>query len=61
MNNLPQHRQILWGRTHGKTWEPTDSDPILFFPAVDRFDRIAGVLLAVGIGSFFATLVAYSI
>ena len=60
MNNLPQHRQILWGRTHGKTWEPTDSDPVQFYPQTG-VSRIAGFLLAIGIGASLATLVAYSI
>ena len=60
MNNLPAHRQILMGRTHGKTWEPTDSDPVQFYPQ-SRVSALAGVLLAIGIGASLATLVAYSI
>ena len=60
MNNLPAHRQIVYGRTHGRTWEPSDSDPIRFYPQT-RVSRVAGFLLAVGIGASLATLVAYSI
>ena len=60
MNNLPAHRQILMGRTHGKTWEPTDSDPITFY-AQTGVSRVAGYLLAIGIGASLTLLVAYSI
>jgi len=59
MNNLPAHRQILMGRTHGRTWNPADSDPVRFYPASTRFDKVAGALLAVGIGASLASLVAY--
>ena len=60
MNNLPAHRQLLWGRTHGKTWEPTDSDPVTFYPA-SRVSKLAGYVMAVSIGASLAFLVAYSI
>ena len=60
MNNLPEHRRLIYGRTHGRTWEPSDSDPVTCYPQTG-VSRLAGFLLAIGIGASLATLVAYSI
>ena len=49
MNNLPEHRRILWGRTHGKAWYPADMDPVRFYP--NNHDKLAEWLLAAGIGA----------
>ena len=49
MNNLPEHRRILWGRTHGKAWEPADMDPVRFY--ANNHDRLLDWLLAAGIGA----------
>ena len=48
------------GRTYGRTWEPSESDPVTFYPQ-SRISYLAGVVLAFGIGSGLAFLVAYSI
>ena len=60
MNQLPAHRRLIYGRTHGRTWEPADADPITFYPQTG-VSRVAGYLLAVFIGASLATLIAYSI
>ena len=48
------------GRTYGRTWEPSDMDPVQFYPE-SRISWLAGVVLAFSIGSGLAFLVAYSI
>jgi hypothetical protein len=59
MNTLPQHRQIIFGRTAGRTWDPADSDPIRFYPATTRADKVYGVILAIAIGIGSAMLLAH--
>ena len=59
MNSLPHHRQILFGRTHGRTWNPAESDPITFHPSVSTTERIYGVVLAVVLGVVGAVLLAH--
>ena len=60
MNNLPEHRRLLAGRTHCTAWNPGDSDPVQFYPQTG-VSRVAGFLMAVFIGASLATLIAYSI
>jgi len=60
MNTLPEHRRLLAGRTHCTAWNPADADPVQFYPQT-RVSRLAGVLLAIGIGASLATLIAYGI
>jgi hypothetical protein len=50
MNTLPEHRRIVVGRTHGRAWRPEDADPMQYFPAITRAERVAGAALAVFIG-----------
>jgi hypothetical protein len=59
MNTLPKHRQIIFGRTSGRTWNPAEADPITFHPSITRSERIYGVILAVAIGVAFAMLLAH--
>ena len=60
MNRLPEHRRIVYGRTHCTAWNPGDSDPITFY-AQTRVSRVAGFVMAVFIGASLATLIAYSL
>jgi hypothetical protein len=48
MNNLPDSRRAIWGRTHGRTWNPADFDPVQGYAgrpgAMFRLVRAAFVL-----------------
>jgi hypothetical protein len=59
MNALPEHRRIVAGRTHGRAWRPEDADPMQFYPAATKAERIAGVVLAVVLGIVGAALLAH--
>jgi hypothetical protein len=32
MTALPEHRRVLYGRTHTQPWAPGDYDPITVYP-----------------------------
>lgn len=62
MNQLPQHRRALYGRTFSQSWSAADFDPIQRHKAPVPFtDRVLGTLLAVAIGVTLALIAAHEL
>lgn len=62
MNNLPTSRQVIYGRTWARSWDPSDMDPVQFWPRKhSRLERMASIGLALFIGvSIGVTLVVWA-
>lgn len=62
MNQLPQHRRALYGRTYHSPWNPASFDPIeKHTKPVPLTDRVLGFLLACGIGITLALIAAHEL
>lgn len=50
MNALPEHRRVLYGRTHCRIYDPSEYDPIQFVPRGGSvLERVAGYALAIAV------------
>lgn len=58
MSALPEHRRIVHGRTHSRSWNQCDSDPIERFRSPVT-ERVYGVLLAAVMGVFLAAALVH--
>lgn len=58
MSRLPAHRRAINGVTWSRAWNPADMDPIER-PASRRWERVADVMAAVGIGVLLALLAVH--
>lgn len=62
MNQLPEHRRAIYGRTFSQPWSAAQMDPIQRYRSpVPLVDRIGGVLLCVGVGIVFALLLVHEL
>lgn len=62
MNQLPEHRRAIYGRTFSQAWNAGQMDPIERCASrVPLADRIGGVLLCIGVGIVFALLLVHEL
>lgn len=54
--NIPEHRKMIHGRTYGRTWRPTDYDPIQRWP---RARNWIGTLLTLAVFAGLGVLLAW--
>lgn len=62
MTTLPEHRRVLYGRTHAQPWNPADMDPVTVYPrASSRMATVAYAVVCLGASALIGWLIAQGV